>query len=142
MVDALKVLHPDFGKRLALAMQRARPEVHVADIAKACGVTHEAARRWTLGVAMPRPPHLKKLALLLGLHPSELQHGRINETNAAPGLLAAHMVELTPDESQLVDQYRQLPDFAAKMLRSRAAELVEGFAKRSNRNPFGDSGTQ
>lgn len=91
---------------------------------------------------MPRPPHLKKLALLLGLHPSELQHGRITETNAAPGLLASHMVELSPDESQLLDQYRQLPEFAAKMLRARAVELVEGFAKRSEKNPFGEGGTQ
>lgn len=130
----------EFGTRLAAAMARAH--VSVPELAKAAGVTPEMARRYTLGTAMPRPEKMKKIAALVGLSPSELQYGTVSGSNAAPGLLGPHVVTLGAEELQLIDQYRQLPEYAQRALRARATELVEAFGKASPVNPFGKGGTQ
>jgi hypothetical protein len=89
---------------------------------------------------MPRDSKLRQLAALLGVPPAQLQYGAI-EPGDAPGLLE-NAVVLTPDEFQLIDGYRQLPEYARKALRSRATELLEAFVTASKKNPFGKGGTQ
>lgn len=140
MVEKLEILHPEFGARLAAELERAKATI--PDIARACGVSAEAARRWTIGAAMPRPNHMRKLAALLGISPADLQYGRVNERNAAPGLMGPQLTPLRPDELLLIEQYRALPDYAQRALRARAVELVEAFGKSSTSNPFGQGGTQ
>lgn len=103
----------------------------------------EMVRRYKEGIAMPRPARLKRLAVLVGLSPAELQHPGATNGRVTPGLLDGALAELSVDEQQLVEAYRQLPDIARKALRARAVELQEAFARRSTKNPFGGrEGTQ
>lgn len=140
MVDDSAPRFTDFGTRLAVAMARAH--VSIPEVAKAVGVTPEMARRYTLGTAMPRPEKMKRIAALVGLTPSELQYGTVSSANAAPGIFGPQVAKLNAEETQLIDQYRQLPDYAQRALRARATELVEAFGKASTSNPFGQGGTQ
>lgn len=127
--------HSEFGARLAEAMRRAG--LSISDVAAALRVTYEMARRYHEGQAMPRPDKIRKLASLLGLSPGQLLYGVPPE---AAGL--APMPTLAPEEAQLLDTYRALPDYGKKALRARAAELLEHFGKPSASNPFGKGGTQ
>jgi transcriptional regulator with XRE-family HTH domain len=139
MVDTGSAPYLVFGMRLADAMERAG--ISGPDVAKALGVSPEMPRRYRMGLAMPRPDKMKKLAALVGMTPSELQYGTISTANAAPGLLSPQVTSVSSDELQLLECYRQLPDYARRALRARATELVENFAKASPKNPFGE-GTQ
>jgi transcriptional regulator with XRE-family HTH domain len=139
MVDKLAIRHAEFGTRLAQAMARAG--LSVPDVAKSCGVTPEQARRYSMGAAMPRPDKMKKLAALVGMTPAELQYGTVSTSNAATGLLSPQVTSVSGDELLLLETYRQLPEFARKALRARAAELLENFGAATSKNPYG-KGTQ
>lgn len=139
MVDIAKSPFLLFGTRLADAMDRAG--ISGPDVAKALGVTPEMTRRYRMGLAMPRPEKMKKLAALVGMTPSELQYGTVSPSNAAPGLLSPQVVSVSSDELLLLESYRQMPDYARRALRARAAELTENFSKATPNNPFG-KGTQ
>jgi transcriptional regulator with XRE-family HTH domain len=138
MVGANKFPHAAFGMRLAQAMKRSG--VSKPDVAKALGVSPDMPRRYTEGTTLPRQDKMKKLAALVGMSPSELQYGTVSPSNAAPGVLSPQITSVSGDELLLLESYRQMPEYAQKALRARAAELVENFVKASTKNPWG-SGT-
>lgn len=72
MVES-EIKHPDFAKRLGEAMQAAG--VSVTDLKNHLSVTYEMARRYTLGVAMPRDDKLVAIAQRLGVQTAWLKFG-------------------------------------------------------------------
>lgn len=67
------VRHPEFARRLHKAMADAN--ISVSDIKKALGVTYEMARRYSLGIAMPRQEKIEQLANLVKSTPAFLAYG-------------------------------------------------------------------
>lgn len=65
--------HPEFAKRLSDAMQAAG--VSVTDLKNHLKVTYEMARRYTMGVAMPRDDKLVAIAQRLGVQTAWLKFG-------------------------------------------------------------------
>lgn len=65
--------HPEFAKRLSEAMQAAG--VTVTDIKNHLKVTYEMARRYTIGVAMPRDDKLVVIAQRLSVQTAWLKFG-------------------------------------------------------------------
>lgn len=60
-----QVKHQRFARRLGAAMEAAN--MTTTDLHRAMGVTYEMARRYTLGLAMPRGPgKMTRLAVILG----------------------------------------------------------------------------
>ena len=72
MVDSAPK-YPDFSHRLNDAMKQAG--ISVTDLKTRLNVTYEMARRYTLGVAMPRDARLKAMGEIVGKSPSWLAYG-------------------------------------------------------------------
>ncbi len=68
-----EIKHPEFAKRLGEAMQSAG--VSVTDLKNHLKVTYEMARRYTLGIAMPRDDKLVAIAQRLGVQTAWLKFG-------------------------------------------------------------------
>lgn len=130
------VPHEAFGRLVSDKLDRMRLSNPKA--AKAVGVTPEMIRRYRDGLVMPRDRALEKLAKLLGVPVGELRYGK-----AAPGKPQPMPLErLTPDERFMLEEFRQLPDYAQKAARARIIELLEEFGPPGTKNPFGKGGTQ
>lgn len=71
--DGLPIRYPEFGQRLRGKMEEFG--LSVADVKRWLGVTHEMARRYSLGQAMPRAERMDKLAGLVQSSPSFLAYG-------------------------------------------------------------------
>jgi phage repressor protein C with HTH and peptisase S24 domain len=63
----------DFGKRLRIQMDALG--LSIRDICKALGITHEMGRRYTLGMALPRPEKMAALADLCKTTAAYLTYG-------------------------------------------------------------------
>jgi hypothetical protein len=127
-----QALHPEFGARVDDAMTRL--QLKNEEVGIALGMKKgEMVRRYRAGLAMPKGKKMELLAMLLGTTPAELQWG----TPKTPGVKTVPLVEVSPDEQVFIETYRQLPEVARKVLRARAAELLESFAPRSKSNPYG-----
>lgn len=128
--------HAAFGRLVSDKLDRMRLSNPKA--AKAVGVTPEMIRRYRDGLVMPRDRALEKLAKLLGVPVGELRYGTGTATKAHPMPLE----RLTPDERFMLEEFRQLPDYAQKAARARIIELLEEFGPPGAKNPFGKGGTQ
>lgn len=133
----LVVRYPDFGRQLRTDMKRLG--LTIKDLKVATGSTYEAARLWTEGKSMPRSTSRERLAKLLGKTVSQLM---FPEEGPPPGVTLIPLTDVTPDEQRLIDMYRRMPEPARKVLRVRAAELLEAFGKPSKANPYGRGRTQ
>lgn len=127
------VKYPAFGKIVDEKLTRASLSNHQA--AKRLGVTAEMVRRYREGWTMPRDKSMEKLAILIGVSPSELRYGVKGKGDKMP------LVKLSPDEETLLEDYRALPRDLQKMARARIVELLEAFTPASKKNPYG-KGTQ
>jgi hypothetical protein len=88
---------------------------------------------------MPRDKRLERLARLIGVPIAELRFG----TKAGKGArMLLPLARLAADEETMLDEYRQLPDYARKMVRARIMELLEEFGPASEKNPYGKGSTQ
>lgn len=76
----MPVRHPDFAKRLQAAM--AARGISVTDIKNELKITYEMARRYSLGLALPRKDKLDALAQLVGKTSAYLAYGEYFLTNA------------------------------------------------------------
>lgn len=123
------MLYPEFGQ--LVDAWATRLGYSNAKIGKEIGVGGEMVRRYRDGTMMPRDEPLKRLAKLMGVNAVELRYPsekRGKKKGEAPP---------TPDELDLVREYRQLPDVAKKVVRMRVVELLEEFGKPGKENPFG-----
>ena len=68
-----EIKHPEFAERLNAAMHNA--SVSVTDLKNHLKITYEMARRYTMGVAMPRDDKLIAIALYLGVQTAWLKFG-------------------------------------------------------------------
>lgn len=128
--------HEAFGRLVSAKLDRmglSNPKA-----AKAVGVTPEMIRRYRDGLVMPRDRALEKLAKLIGVPVSELRYGKGTGSKSYP----LPLEKLTPEERFMLEEFRQLPDYAQKAARARIIELLEEFGKPGARNPFGKGGTQ
>lgn len=87
---------------------------------------------------MPRDRALEKLAKLIGVPVSELRYGKGTATKP----YSMPLERLTSEERFMLEEFRQLPDYARKATRARIIELLEEFGKPGATNPFGKGGTQ
>lgn len=71
--SGMLVRHPEFAERLSAAMQGLG--VSVTQVKNHLGITYEMARRYTLGLAMPRKDKLAQLAQMVHTSPSYLAFG-------------------------------------------------------------------
>lgn len=125
--------HQDFANRLNAEMAKKR--FFVKDLAAACGVTYEMARRYTLGTAKPRGDKLEKIADWLGVGEAWLDYGtRDSASQLFPpleidSLLAEVNAEneefsqLNEDEKRLLRIFRKYPEKEAK-------NMILAFEKR------------
>lgn len=138
-----KPLHPEFGKMVSGLMDQLG--VSVPEVAKKIGVTPEMVRRYRLGVAMPGKAKgrdkMQRLAALLGVDPADLYAAGSSRSDTRGALPGAVIVE-DPDELQLIEAYRGLDETTRKILRARAAQLLEQFGRATKKNPYGKGGTQ
>jgi transcriptional regulator with XRE-family HTH domain len=132
-----EILYPEFAARLDELIRRYG--LKNDEIAKAIGLTKgEMVRRYREGWDMPRKDKMKRLAALLGTTPAQLQWGG---APTVPGVANVPILGVSPEEQMLIESYRRMSPAARKMLRARAAELLEEFSPPSQSNPFG-KGTQ
>lgn len=89
---------------------------------------------------MPRDTKLEKLSKLIGVPAAELRFGPKGKGKGKG--YALPLERLSNDERNLLEEYRQLPDYAKKVAHARVIELLEEFAPPSPKNPFGKGGTQ
>lgn len=72
-LSGMPIRHPEFAERLSQAMHAAG--LSITDIKNRLGITYEMARRYTLGLAMPRKEKLSQLAVMVNKSPSFLAFG-------------------------------------------------------------------
>ena len=87
----IKARYPDFAERLNAAMHEAG--VSVTDLKNRLNITYEMARRYTLGIAMPRDDKLVAISDYLGVDAAGLKFGNDSDRKLtkqpARGLVAA-----------------------------------------------------
>lgn len=110
--------------------------LNIPEVAKSIGVTAEMVRRYREGIAMPRRETMARLAALLGVSPAQLYAAESGD-KAPVQLPKSAIIIDDAEELQLIEAYRDLNDTARKVVRARATELREQFARPSPRNPFG-----
>lgn len=79
--------YADFARRLKEAM--ACKQLTVTDVKSELKITYEMARRYTLGIAMPREERMRKLADFVGRTAAYLQFGDETHENPSPPSPAA-----------------------------------------------------
>lgn len=130
----LIVLYPEFGNRLESRLHRNGIKLTNKEVAGLTGAKEEMVRRYRKGLARPDDDDVeRKLAALVGMTQAELRWG----TPTVPGVKTVPVAQLAPEEQTLVESYRSMPPGAQKMLRIRAAELLEQFGEPSKENPWG-----
>lgn len=76
--SGMPIRHPEFAERLSAAMQDLG--MSISDVKTHLGITYEMARRYTLGLAMPRKDKLALLAQMVQKSPSYLAFGYADQS--------------------------------------------------------------
>lgn len=107
--------HHEFATRLSDEMERQR--LSVKDLSKACEVTYEMARRYTLGTAKPRGEKIARIAQWLGVEPSWLEYGTTSETGELPITLIEPGEQKVEEELSGIDDFSFLSEDEKRLLR-------------------------
>lgn len=136
--DAEEPRYPGFG-RVVTELMRAIPLTD-EEVAREIGAqSRQTVAFYRGGWRMPRKNKMKRLADLLGVSVSDLYAA--DDPDAVQRILGAGELELSPEESRLISDYRKLTPTGRKIIRARVAQLLEQFGKKGPDNPYG-RGTQ
>ena len=90
-----------------------------AELGKIAGVTDKAVSTWENGSADPRMGAVQKMADYFGIKKSDILDDDPSSSAPAPE------ADLSADEQQLVDTYRELNEIGKREARKRVGELTE-----------------
>lgn len=136
--EQLTVRYPEFGKIVTERLDRLGYKGRNPEAGKRVGVGGEMIRRYREGFSMAEGEKLKKLSVLIGVPVDALF---MADKGGKKGAAEPQRKRISPDEQEMLDEYRQLTPDIQKVARARIVELLEEFGAASKKNPFG-KGTQ